>query len=254
MRAAALGSLTASVLVAATLAVTAPTAASASAAPDDWRAAACKDADRDLAVGAYAVTSRLAERLEDLPSVTVTAERLTFANGARCDLLHLHGRLPVERQLRGHSAEVSTLGELVVAGASQGEMASHTVASGAGGNIPIRDVDHLVLGAVTFRDVESGTMPDTVVLPEPWRNQPYAFTHTRTTYTVKLVGKVGSHTRFTVTPATRAAARRRLTQDLTAAQNGADRRAARHVFRLALRGIRLDLKTFRARWSGELPR
>ena len=39
MRAAALGSLTASVLVAATLAVTAPTAASASAAPDDWRSA-----------------------------------------------------------------------------------------------------------------------------------------------------------------------------------------------------------------------
>lgn len=256
MRAAtALGPLAASALVAAALTVTAATGASAgAAAPDDWRAAACKDADRDLAVGAYTVTSRLAERLEDLPSVTMTAERLTFTNGARCDLLHLDGRLPLERQLRGHSAELSMMGDVVIAGASQGEMASHTVANGAGGNIPIRDVDHLVLGAVAFRDVESGTMPDSALLPEPWRNQPYTVTHTRTTYTVGLVGKVGTQKRFTVTPATRAAAQRRLTLDLAAAQNGADRRAARQTYRLSLRGIRLELKPFRTRWSGELPR
>ena len=42
-------------------------------------------------------------------------------------------------------------------------------------NCYIRDV---VLGAEVFTDVETGTMPDSTSLPEPWRNQPYTFKRT----------------------------------------------------------------------------
>ena len=133
-------------------------------------------------------------------------------------------------------------------------MAGSSSISGTGGTSPIRRADHLVLDAVVVLADESGTTPDSVVLPEPLRNEPYTSTHTRTTFTATVNGRVGTEETFTVTAATRAAAKRRLSRDLAMAETAADRQAARKTYRLALRGVRLVMKRFKDSWSGELLR
>lgn len=245
---AVLASLTA--LVPTTCAATAATASAAG----DWRAAACADDDKDLATGSYAVAQVLTQPVKQVPSLTVTAERLVFANGARCDLLSLDGPVPVGKELTGYGSEMTVLGQLVVGGVDQGEMSSTRAVSGYGGSSPIARARHLVLGAEVFPAVESGTVPDSPTVPAGWRNQPYTSTHTRTTFTATVNGATGKKKTFTVTPATKAAAKRRLDVALALADTAAERRAARQTYRLALQGVRYVMKTFRFDWSGEIPR
>lgn len=246
----------ASVTTVAVLAALAPlgTAPAQAAKASDWRTEACAEQNHDgLALGSFTVTDKRTQRVKQVPSLTLTAERVTFASGVRCDLVHLHGRVPFGRELTGYGLGLTTMGDLVISGTSQGEIAKTSLSRGVGTTDPIRRANHLVLAAVVFLDVEEGTMPDAAMLPEPWRNQPYTFTHTRTTFTANLNGRVGTKRTFTVTPATRVAAERRLSADLAAADDAADRRAARQTHRLALRGVRLVMKSFTSSWTGELP-
>ena len=248
-----LGSLTAL----AVLTVLAPlgSATASGAAPADWRTAACEDASTlDGPLGSYTVVKTSSERVDKLPSVMLTAERLVFAGGTQCDLVQLDGRIPFGQELTGWTTEVTVLGQLVVAGADQGETDRTSSVSVRGSSDAIRETEHLVLDAVVFPADETGTMPDHVAVPAPWRNQPYTFSHTRTTFDTTITGRVGTEKTFTVTPATIAAAKRRLTRDLALAETGADRRAARKTYRLALEGIRLVMKRFEHDWSTELPR
>lgn len=221
----------------------------------DWRSQACASSGSDVRAGdTYTVVTKDAGRLERVPTLTVTIERLVFDGGVQCDLLQLDGRLPFGTELRGHGAEVDVMGELVINGVDQGEMQLSGSFHGVGGSAPIRVVRHVVLNAVTYVPDESGTVPDSPTLPEPWRNQPYTSTHTRTTFSAHVSGRIGTEKPFTVTHATRAAAERRLAAELEVAQHAVDRRAARRTYRLALRGIRLVMTPFRERWSGELAR
>ena len=231
------------------------TATAREAAIADWRAAACEDASRlDGPLGSYTVAKTATGGVRKLPSVTLTAERLVFTSGAQCDLVQLDGPVPFRRELRGHSAEITVLGQMVVGGADQGEMERATSFSLVGSSRAIRETGHRVLDAVVFRPDETGTMPDDAALPAPWRNQPYTSAHTRTTFATTISGRVGTERTFTVTPRTRAAAKRRLTIALALAQSDADRRVARKTYRLALRGIRLVWRRFTQSWSVELPR
>lgn len=195
----------------------------------------------------------LSERVKGLKGVTITAERVTFANGARCDLLHVDGRLPFATDLRKASGEVTDLGTLVVAGADQGETEHNSASTGFSTAPPVRYLEQQVLGTVVYLPTEGGTMPASPFLPPAWQGQPYTYTHTRTTMSATFGARKGEEKHFRVTPATRAAAARRLERDLALASSAADRRDARRTHRLALRGIRLEMKPFRARWSGELP-
>ncbi|WP_210439270.1 hypothetical protein [Nocardioides xinjiangensis] len=246
----------ASIAALATLAALAPMGPAAhAAAPGDWRTAACADDNHDdLALGAYTVTQAKSHRVRQIRSLTLTAERLVFASGTRCDLLSVDGRVRGGHELTGHGSDMALMGELVVGGVSQGEMEGHSSQTGAGGTEPIRHARHRVLDAMVFRDVESGTVPDSAAVPEAWRNQPYTFTHTRTTFTATVTGRVARRKTFTVTPATTAAADRRLAAALAVADSTAERRAARKVHRLALRGVRVVMRKFRHDWSDELPR
>jgi hypothetical protein len=251
MRPTTLGSLTA----ATALAVLAPLAPAGAAGSSDWRTVACADDNDDgLALGAYTVAQAQTHRVAQIPSLTLTAEHLVFASGTRCDLISLDGSVPFGQEVKGHASSISLLGELVVGGVSQGEMASSTSVTGVGGSEPIRVIRNVVLGADVFADVETGTMPDSTSLPEPWRNQPYTFTHTRTDFTASVDGRTSVKKTFTVTPATRATAKRRLTSALADADSAAERSDARRTYRLALRGVRLVMKRFHHEWSGELPR
>ncbi len=239
----------------ATVTILAPTGTAAHAASGDWRTAACAERNRDgLALGTYTVAQVQTQRVEQVPSLTISAESLVFASGARCDLLSLDGRAPFGRDLTGYGSTMSRLGELVVGGASQGETEGTGSVTGVGGSVPIRRARHEILGAVVFNEVETGTMPDHAGVPAPWRNQPYTTTHTRTTFTATINGALARKKTFTVTRSTKAAAKRRLDIDLALADSAAERRDARATYRLALRGIRLVMKTFRYDWSSELPR
>ena len=66
---------------------------------------------------------------------------------------------------------------------------------------------------------EAGTVPDVLEIPEPWRNQPYTSTYTRTTFN-RDAPRQGRHEEqtFTVTAATRAEAKRRLADDLASSR------------------------------------
>lgn len=194
------------------------------------------------------------ERLDEVPSLTVTTERLVFASGAQCDLLHLDGTLPFDQEVRGYRARLTTRGELVIGGVSQGENGRASNAIGSSSSVGTHDLRRFVLVAQVYVPDEAGTLPDSVEIPEPWRNQPYTSTFTRTTLGLTLRGKVGTRKTFAVTAATRDAAKRRLARDLELSANATDRHAARKIFRLALRGVRLEMKSFTARWSGELTR
>ena len=252
MRASSLGSLTAATAVA-VLAPLAPIHAGATE-PADFRTTACRDADHGgLASGSTTRATALSEQVKGLRSLTVTAERLTYANGARCDLVYVDGRLELGQGVKGYKARVSEMGTVVVAGTDQGELEVRGIATGVGGTSVLRELDHEVLGAVVYTPTESGTMPALPGLPPEWQGQPYIVTHTRTTAEATFLARVGTKQSFTVTPATRAAAARRLERDLDRATSAADRRDARRTYRLALRGVRLVMKPFTARWSGELP-
>lgn len=246
----------ASVAALATLTVVVPAGPTAYAASsDDWRAAACAEDNRDgLALGAYTVAQVQSRRVKQIPSLTLTAERLVFTSGTRCDLISLDGSVPFGREVKGHGSSISLLGELVVGGVSQGEMEGSGSVTGVGGSEPIRGIRDVVLGAEVFSDVETGTMPDSTSLPESWRNQPYTFTHTRTGFLASVSGRTSTKKSFPVTPATRATAKRRLAAALADADSPAERRDARRTYRLALEGVRLVMKPFRYDWSGELPR
>lgn len=267
MRTPTLGSLAAATTLA-VLAPLAPATAGAAAPTDlraadfraadlraaDFRAAACREADHaDLASGSATRTTVLSEQVEGLRTLTVTAERLSYANGARCDLVHVDGRLRFGQGLKGYKARLRDMGTLVVAGADQGEVEHRGISTGAGGTPPLRELDQEVLVAVVYTPTDSGTIPPLPDLPAEWQGQPYTFTHTRTTAEATFRARVGERQSFTVTPATRAAAARRLERDLSIAPSAADRRDARRTYRLALRGVRLVMKPFTARWSGELP-
>lgn len=191
-------------------------------------------------------------RLRRLGSLGVTGVRLTYPNGARCDVLSVDGRLPFGHDVKRYAADLSELGTLVVAGADQGETEHQGIGTSVGGS-PFREFDDVVLGAVVYTPTESGTMPALPGIPPEWQGQPYTFTHTRTTASLDLRLRKGVEKTFRVTPATRAAAARRLERDLMVASSAADRRDARRTYRLALDGIRLVMKPFRASWSGELP-
>lgn len=191
-------------------------------------------------------------RLRRLGSLGVTGVRLTYANGARCAVLSVDGRLPFGHDVKRYAADLSELGTLVVAGADQGETEHQGIGTSVGGS-PFREFDDVVLGAVVYAPTESGTMPALPGIPPEWQGQPYMFTHTRTTASLDLRLRKGVEKRFTVTPATRAAAARRLEHDLVVASSAADRRDARRTYRLALDGVRLVMKPFRVSWSGELP-
>lgn len=246
----------AAVAALATLSAVVPTGPTAYAASsDDWRAAACAEDNRDgLALGAYTVAQSQQRRVKQIPTLTLTAQRLVFASGTRCDLISLDGSVPFGREVKGHGSSMSILGELVVGGVSQGEMEGSGSVTGVGGTEPIRGIRDVVLGAEVFTDVETGTMPDSTSLPESWRNQPYTFTHTRTGFTASVEGRTSRERTFAVTPATRAAAKRRLASALADADSAAERRDARRTYRLALEGVRLVMKRFRYEWTGELPR
>lgn len=251
MRAATLSTLTAATALA-VLAPLVPSAAGA-AAPADAVARACRGADSsDLASGTPTRTTLLRDRSELLESLTVIGVRLTYPNGARCDVLSVDGRLPFGHDVKRYAADLSELGTLVVAGADQGETEHQGIGTSVGGS-PFREFDDVVLGAVVYTPTESGTMPALPGIPPEWQGQPYTFTHTRTTASLTLRLRKGVEKRFTVTPATRAAAARRLERDLALASTAADRRDARRTYRLALEGVRLVMKPFRASWSGELP-
>lgn len=257
MRAATLGSLTAATSLA-LLAPFAPATAGAAAPADfraaDFRADACRDADHaGLASGSATRTTVLSERVEGLRTITVTAERLSYANGARCDLVWVDGRLAFGQDLKGYQASVGDMGDLVVAGTAQGEVEHRGISTAVGGTPPSHELDREVLGAIVYTPTDSGTLPELPGLPAEWQGQPYTFTHTRTTAEATFRAREGRRESFTVTPATRAAAARRLERDLRIATSAADRRDARRTHRLALRGVRLVMKPFTARWSGELP-
>jgi hypothetical protein len=246
-----LGTLTATALLASLAPLGVAPAGAASAR--DWRAAACAEDDGDLAVGSYEVAQALTQRVKQIPSLTLTAEHLVFANGARCDLLSLDGSVPEGRELTGYGSEVTVLQQMVVGGVDQGEMEGIQAVSGNFGRATAR-AKHLILGAQVFSDVESGTVPDSPAVPAPWRNQPYTSTHTRTTFTASVDGGIGRKKTFPVTPASTAAAKRHLTLDLMGADTAGERQAARRTYRLALRGVRYVMKSFHLVWSGELPR
>ena len=73
-------------------------------------------------------------------------------------------------------------------------------------------------------------------------------------FTASVDGRTSVKKTFTITPATRATAKRRLTSALADADSAAERGDARRTYRLALRGVRLVMKRFHHEWSGELPR
>ncbi|CAM3849558.1 hypothetical protein [Nocardioides zeicaulis] len=261
MRTSTLGCL-ASATVLALLSPLAPAPATASAAATsagstDWRTQACRDAGSESS-GTPSRATLLEGRVRGLRSLTVTAERLTWGDGVRCDLVSVDGRPPFGRDLPSYGAEVAEMGTLVVGGVDQGETEHQRVSMGVGssagpaGSTSPRDVDHEVLGAVVYSPSESGTFPSPSDLPAAWQGQPYSFTHTRTTIVATFHARAGVRKTFTVTPATRAAAARRLERDLGAATSAADRRDARRTYRLALHGVRLVMKPFTTRWKGEL--
>ncbi|MBS2940344.1 hypothetical protein KDN32_21620 [Nocardioides sp. J2M5] len=215
---------------------------------------ACRGADSaDLASGTPTRTTLLRDRSELLGSLEVTGVRLTYPNGARCDVLSVDGRLPFGHDIKGFDTEVSELGTLVVAGADQGETEHQGIGRNLRSSSPFRELRDEVLGAVVYAPTESGTMPALPGIPPAWQGQPYTFTHTRTTASLDLKARKGVEKSFKVTPATRAAAARRLERDLAVARSAADRRDARRTYRLALDGVRLVMKPFRVSWSGELP-
>ncbi|UFN42879.1 hypothetical protein [Nocardioides okcheonensis] len=252
MRAATLSTLTAATALA-VLAPLAPAAAGATA-PNDALAETCRVADAaDVASGAATATTVLRERLRRLGSLEVTGVRLTYANGARCDVVTVDGRLPFGHDMKGYDAELSERGTLAVAGTTRDETEHQGIGRSTRSSSPFHGFDDEVLGAVVYVPVESGTMPPLPGIPPEWQLQPYTFTHTSTTASLTLRLRKGVEKRFTVTPATRAAAARRLERDLALASTAADRRDARRTYRLALDGVRLVMKPFRASWSGELP-
>lgn len=256
MRATTFSSLTAATVLAA-LVPLAPATASEGDPTDfraaDFRAAACRNADHEgIASGGASRATLLTQRLRPLGSIVVTGVRLTYANGVRCDVVSLDGRLPFGHDLKGYDAQVSERGTLVVAGVHQGETELRGIGNAVGGS-PVRELDDEVLGAVVYATTESGTVPAAPGVPAQWQGQPYTFTHTRTTAEATLRLRKGVEKRFTVTRATRAAAARRLQRDLDLATSAADRRDARRTYRLALDGVRLAMKPLTAHWSGELP-
>ncbi len=181
--------------------------AAGAAAPSDALAETCRGADAaDLASGTPTRTTLLRDRSELLESLTVIGVRLTYPNGARCDVLSVDGRLPFGHDVKRYAADLSELGTLVVAGADQGETEHQGIGTSVGGS-PFREFDDVVLGAVVYAPTESGTMPALPGIPPEWQGQPYMFTHTRTTASLTLRLRKGVEKRFTVTPATRAAPR-----------------------------------------------
>lgn len=184
MRAMTLAILTAAVPLA-VLAPPGPATATA-AAPADVPGVLCRASDgQDILSGAATRTTVLRERLGPRGSLRLTGLRLTYANGARCDVVTLDGRLPSGYDLRAFRASFTLRERLAVAGVDQGETTGLGIIGGRRGG-PVRKLDGEVIGAFVYTTVETGTFPATPELPEAWHHQPYTFTHTRTTGRVTL--------------------------------------------------------------------
>lgn len=256
----------------------------------DWRTDACLEAAEPEApiAGTGTVVASAVTRLADLPGVKLTSERLDFS-GVTCELLYVSGKVPLGAAVSGSGYTYTTYATLVVDGIDRGVSEQRELSGGSTGLYEFPDEDMAgmpqpseLFAAVTYRNVESGTVPALPGIPADWQGKPYTATYTRSDWTATFDGKALVEKEFHATRATDQAARVLATKQIARADSTYAKRAAeikrsgmssswkrdelaeaaatrrstvalaRKTFRLALSGQRLVNRRFHAEYAGTL--